>query len=469
MTTLENVLHVEDSSADAVLVARALRAEWPDVIVSLVADGNDFDEALGDGSFDAVLLDLKVPNFDLLTAINKVRGCGFDGPVFVVSGTIGTQDAVAFMRAGANDFIEKDALARLVPALTRELKDMRDRAARREAETALDESTNRLSSIFRSARDAFVVANEQSEIIEINPAAEEMFGFRRVEVLGNDVAETIIPPQLQNAHNQAFANFIKTGRQTISHNLVGTEARRSDGTSLPVELSISTASEGGQKIFTAIIRDVSDRVAAEKALSESDRKTRDALVATVDVLSRTIERRDPYTAGHQKRVAELCVAMARELNLDEESIFGIQMGALIHDVGKIHIPGEILTRPGRFSDEEYSLIKTHASVGYDIIKDINLPWPLADMVRHHHEKIDGSGYPDGLKGEQISIGARLIAVADIVEAITMHRPYRPALGTDAALEEITKLKGRALDPDCVEACTTLFREKEFEFSDVVFE
>lgn len=185
---------------------------------------------------------------------------------------------------------------------------------------------------------------------------------------------------------------------------------------------------------------------------------------TVQAIASTVEMRDPYTAGHQRRVAELSVAIGRELGLAEDRVHAIGLAATIHDLGKINIPAEILTRPGRLSDIEYALIKTHPEIGHEIIKHIDFPWPIAEAMSQHHERIDGSGYPHGLKGEAISLEARIIGVADVIEAMSSHRPYRPGLGIDAALDEIATGRGTRFDAAVVDACLRLFREHGFRFS-----
>ncbi|MCJ7626397.1 MAG: HD-GYP domain-containing protein, partial [Anaerolineaceae bacterium] len=179
---------------------------------------------------------------------------------------------------------------------------------------------------------------------------------------------------------------------------------------------------------------------------------------TIHTIAATVEIRDPYTAGHQKRVAELAAAIASEMNLSEHQVEGIRMAGFIHDLGKIQVPAEILSKPGQLSELEFSLIKSHPQVGYDLLKDIEFPWPIADIILQHHEKMNGSGYPQGLKGDEIKLEARILAVADIIEAMSSHRPYRPALGIEKALEQIRKDRGALLNPDVVDACLRIFKE-----------
>jgi putative nucleotidyltransferase with HDIG domain len=177
----------------------------------------------------------------------------------------------------------------------------------------------------------------------------------------------------------------------------------------------------------------------------------------------TVETRDAYTAGHQQRVTDLARAIAKEMGLSEHQIDGIRMAASIHDVGKIGVPAEILNKPVRLSNIEFNLIKIHPVVGYNILKQIQFPWPVARIVLQHHERMNGSGYPHGLSGEDILLGARILGVADVVEAMVSHRPYRPALGIDKTLEEISKNRSTLYDPQVVDVCIRLFREKRFKF------
>jgi len=203
----------------------------------------------------------------------------------------------------------------------------------------------------------------------------------------------------------------------------------------------------------------------EKERLESVNRLRKSLEATIHAMAVTVETRDPYTAGHQRRVADLARTIATEMGLSGNAKDGIRTAAMIHDLGKISVPSEILTKPAKLTDLEFSLIKTHAWSGYDIIKDIDFPWPVARMILEHHERIDGSGYPNGLKGEQLLLESRILAVADVVESMASHRPYRPGLGIEKALEDIEKNRGILYDAEAVDACLDLFRTKSYAFPD----
>jgi len=185
------------------------------------------------------------------------------------------------------------------------------------------------------------------------------------------------------------------------------------------------------------------------------------LITTVNTLASTVEMRDPYTAGHQRRVTILACAIAEEMGLTEEQFDGLRLAGLIHDIGKITVPAEILNKPGRISELELNIIKTHPEAGYKVLKEIAFPWPVARIVLQHHERLNGSGYPQGLKDGEIMLEAKILAVADVVEAMASHRPYRPALGIEAALHEITMNKGILYDPDVTDICAQLFTVKGF--------
>jgi putative two-component system response regulator len=209
-------------------------------------------------------------------------------------------------------------------------------------------------------------------------------------------------------------------------------------------------------------------VRSKENLNQTLTKLQKTLNGVIQSIALIVEIRDPYTAGHQQRVSNLASAIAGEMGFSEDRIDGIRMGALIHDIGKIAVPAEVLSRPGRLNDIEFNMIKEHPKVGYDIIKHIEFPWPIARIVLQHHERIDGSGYPGGLLKEEILIEARIIAVADVVEAMVSHRPYRPALGIPAALDEISNKKGILYDATVVYACLEIFQAKDFKWQSSVF-
>jgi len=209
------------------------------------------------------------------------------------------------------------------------------------------------------------------------------------------------------------------------------------------------------------IHDAGDRQKIKQAewkLQKNAEKLKKTLEGFLQTMVRVIESKDPYTAGHQQRVASLADAIAHKNELSAEQVEGLRFAAIIHDIGKISVPSDILSKPGKINEYEFALIKQHTTVGYHILSEINFPWPIADIVHQHHERMGGTGYPRGLKGTDILMEARIIAVADVVESISSHRPYRPALGIDVALEEILNSRGKDYDANVVDACVSLFRE-----------
>lgn len=206
-----------------------------------------------------------------------------------------------------------------------------------------------------------------------------------------------------------------------------------------------------------------ERIEAGKQVELHVEKLQKALSGTIKVVASTVEVRDPYTAGHQRRVATLAKAIAADMGLTDHQIEGIFMAGVVHDLGKIYVPAEILSKPSRLNDIEFNLIRTHSQVGYDLLKTIDFPWPIAQIVHQHHERLNGSGYPQGLSSDQILIEAKIICVADVVEAMASHRPYRPARGVDVALEHITEEKGTLYEASVVDSCLKLFTENNFQF------
>jgi putative nucleotidyltransferase with HDIG domain len=207
------------------------------------------------------------------------------------------------------------------------------------------------------------------------------------------------------------------------------------------------------------------QIRLNKSLKITNEQLRKALYDIVRIIAKITEIRDPYTAGHQRRVFQLATAIAKKMNLPKDKIEAIQIAGLLHDIGKIGVPADILVKPGRLNEIEFALIKEHPRIGYEILQDVSFPWNIANIVLQHHERLDGSGYPQGLKDGEILFEARIIAVADVVEAMNSYRPYRPALSIDSALEEISKNKGKLYDKDVVDACLKLFKEEGFKFEE----
>ena len=320
-----------------------------------------------------------------------------------------------------------------------------------------DYSAEWLHLLVESALDAVITMDSGGRIIAFNPAAENIFGHSREKVIGKRVSDLLIPPKFRTFHEKGLREHLRTGAQKIIGKRIQVTALRADGDEFPIELEVVTVKESSNPVFMAYIRDISERILAFEEKIDNYKKIKKILLQTVLAVSKALEIRDPYTAGHQKRVAHLATAMAQELQLDEERIEGIFFGALIHDIGKIAIPAEILTRPGKLSREDEYYLKTHCIKGYEILKAIEYPWPIAEIALQHHEHLDGSGYPQGLTGSNILIEAKIISIADVVEALTSHRPYRPAISLEEALFIIRSKAGRWFDKKAVMACLSLFK------------
>lgn len=237
---------------------------------------------------------------------------------------------------------------------------------------------------------------------------------------------------------------------------------RKDGDLRWLEMFAQVIEYQDKPAVQCVLVDITDRKNVEKELQQSFGKMEQTIDNTLQAMAKILETRDPYTAGHQQRVAKLAVAIAEEMGLSADQIRGLQVAALIHDIGKIYVPAEILTRPTVLTESEFALIKSHPRIGYDILKTIDFPWPVAEMVFQHHERWDGSGYPQGLKGDESMLEARILAVADVVEAMSSHRPYRPAKGLEATLEEISNNKGVLYDPDIVDVCLSVISKRGFK-------
>ena len=329
----------------------------------------------------------------------------------------------------------------------------RDITERKQAETQLKFRAQLLD----SAMDAIYVLNERGNIVYFNESAHRSRGYTREEMATKRLRDLIAPDFFTSLSAQLNKLMDEKGETTIE-----TTALCKDKSTFPVEIHSRLIKLGDEEFIVNISRNISQRKQAEDDLKKSYEQLEKTYNGVTKVISAAIEIRDPYTAGHQVRVARLAQALAWEMNLAEEQANQIYTAGLIHDIGKINIPAEILSKAGKLNDIEFSLIKMHSQSGYDVLKNIEFPYPMAQWVLEHHERMNGSGYPYGLTGDKIGLEARIIAVADVVEAMSSHRPYRAALGIDAALAEIKKNKGILYDSAAVEACLRLFNEKGFK-------
>jgi len=335
----------------------------------------------------------------------------------------------------------------------------RDTTERKKAEETLRKSQQEFMNIFHNNPEASAYLDDKNTVLDINSRFTELFGYTLEEIKGKDINSGIIHPP--DKIEEAKRLVKKAIKRYINYETI---RKKKDGTLFPVSISGSSVLINGKTKGRIILyQDITQRKQAEHKIKQGYKKLQRTMEATIYTVSKIIETRDPYTAGHQNTVSQLAVAIAQEMKLSEDKIEGIRIAALVHDIGKINIPAEILSKPSKLNGMEFSLIKNHPKVGYDILRKIDFSWPVAKIVLHHHEKIDGSGYPQGLKGEKILLEAKIIGVADVVEAMSSHRPYRPALGIDKALEEISQNRGILYDSEVVDVCLKLFKEKSFKF------
>ncbi len=358
------------------------------------------------------------------------------------------------------------------------------------------EENERYRILIENTNDIVYSLDSEGNFTYIGPQVKQ-YGFEPEEVISQNFLNFVHPKDREGMHLQ-FQKTITSGSEFISrfrirnkkgrmywieelgkvqHDKSGgvigingvlrdiTERKRVDEklqrVNKELEKRVQERTAEISKANEALQVEITERKHAEDALKESYEKLQSALEGIIHALSSTVEKRDPYTAGHQQRVTTLACAIATEMGLPEEKVDGIRMIGVIHDLGKIYVPAEILSKPGQLNEVEFKMIRAHAKVGYDILKKVEFPWPIAQVIVQHHERIDGSGYPSGLSGENILLEAKIIGVADVFEAISSHRPYRPALGIDKAIEEISQKKGTLYDPEVVDACLRLFTVKGF--------
>jgi len=309
---------------------------------------------------------------------------------------------------------------------------------------------------FERIGDCILVLDMQNRVLDLNPAAEQLIGYRISDAFGLSI-ERIWP--YQPTPTMPFNKMAKEGEEMVLER---------DGKQRTYDLHLSTITDSGGRLTgqVVLLADITERKLSEEKLLKSYESLKKTLDDAINTMAKIVETRDPYTSGHQQKVAGLAIAIAREMKLEDIRIDQLRMAAVIHDIGKMYVPSDILSKPGKLSDMEFALIKTHPQSGYDIVKGMDFPCNVAKAVLQHHERLDGSGYPNQLRGEDTLLEAKILAVADVVEAMASHRPYRPALGIDKALEEISKNKGELYDPDVVDACLELFNNGKFEFNSV---
>lgn len=318
-----------------------------------------------------------------------------------------------------------------------------------------DEELLLKTSLLDMAPDAMLLNDMQGNFIYVNKALYKMSGYSKEELFNNNAFQ-LAATGTGKAFGPYYTDLTEKGQSTLELVVTGR-----DGASHCIEIHSQVIEIGSKKYISSTVHDITRYKETDKALQSSYLKLQKTLDGFINTIATVSETRDPYTAGHQRQVSRLAQAIAGELDLSENTCEAVRIAGILHDIGKLSIPAEILSKPGKLSNAEFAIIKRHPEVGRDILKNIDFPWPISGIVSQHHERLDGSGYPDGLCGDNICREARILAVADVVEAMASHRPYRPSLGIDTALDEIEKNKGIKYDIDAVDACVRLVNQKGF--------
>jgi PAS domain S-box-containing protein len=335
---------------------------------------------------------------------------------------------------------------------------VRDITVRRRTEEALHAAEEQFRGLVEQSIAGIYIIQD-GKFAYVNPRFAEIRGYGSAdELIGRD-STSLVAEKDRGTVVENNRRLLAGETRSIGY---GFTALCRDGSTVEVGVHGARATHKGRPAIIGLMQDISEKKRAEEEIQRYVEQLKTAFMSTVEVATTLSELRDPYTAGHERRVGKLAAAIGAELGFDERRIEGLRVAGYLHDIGKITIPAEILSKPGKLSPIEFQLIQGHPQASYDVLKDVKFPWPVAEVALQHHERIDGSGYPQGLKGEAIVLEARVIAVADVIEAMSSHRPYRPGLGIDKALAEIERGRGSAYDAEVADACLRLFRDKGYQ-------
>lgn len=484
------ILIVDDMAEMRLLLKTLLEGGGHEV--ALARNGKEALERLQEGSFDLIVSDILMPVMD---GFQLCRTCKTHPEwkkipfVFYTATYTGKRDQEFALALGADRFVVKPQEPERFLEIMKEVLDLRNfevmadqeqpgmeetaylaahnervirKLEKRTAELAklnlaLHESEEKYRLVVENAAEAILIAQE-GMIRFANPGCVRLIGYPEEILTSKSFAEFIHPEDREMVLERHRTRFAGEEVPAVYPFRIVTNA----GTVKWVEIHAVIVVWKGKPATLNFLGDITGRKQSAEALKRSVEKLRQALGGTVQAIAMVVEARDPYTAGHQRRASDLARVIAMEFGIDGDQVEGIRLAGMIHDIGKVSVPAEILSKPTKLTHIEFSLIKVHSQAGYDILKEIEFPWPIAQIVFQHHERMDGSGYPQGLKGEEILPEARILAVADVVEAMASHRPYRPALGIEAALDEIACGKGILYDPDAVDVCLRLFRERGYK-------
>ncbi|MDR3685477.1 MAG: HD domain-containing protein [Coriobacteriia bacterium] len=440
------ILMIEDSQADASLIDRELRRHGREIETAVVSDAAGLQSQLERTTWDIVLSDYALPGFGAVEAFEMARKSQPLVPFVVVSGTLGEERAVELMRSGVTDYVSKDTLDRLWGVVERAVREAGERKALVEAQHGLVVAGQEWHDTFDALSDGILILNPDCRIHRINRAASKTFGMAVDAIVGK--------------HISAMFNALCPGQAEVPEQDCVCAAREfelgpcCDGDARWFDVSIDPVHPAGGELegFVVVLADITARRNSAEQLKALVEQLERSMRGSVSIAAHMVEKRDPYTAGHQEGVAEVAVRISEKLGLSPERVEMIHTASVLHDIGKIAVPAEILVKPGKLDEYEWLIMQRHPQVGAEILEDAELGGPIAEIVRQHHERLDGSGYPSGLRGSEICLEARIIGVADVTEAMLAHRPYRPALTVEQTVEELSDGRGVRYDADVVDAC-----------------
>lgn len=459
---MKSILIVDDNEDNLFVIKALVETMIPGCNVITANSGKIGIEKALEVKPDMILLDVLMPKMNgfevceqlkknlqtsgipivLLTAIdnnstNRTMGLKYGADAFL-SKPVDENELSSLIKAMLKKKEKHDTLLSIVTEKTFELKN----------------KSEKFKIIFENIKDAVFVFGWNREtndlnLLETNHIVCKSLGYSKDELTA------LLPDKMIPYEQRYKIEDILTELKINNIYSCELDVVKKNGVTFPVELKVTTFSVDKEDILLFVARDISKRKEMENSLQESFFKLERSLNQVIDVLALTVETRDPYTSGHQKRVAEIAKSIAKEMGLPVKTQQTIFMASMIHDIGKINVPAEILSKPGKLDEVEFALVKQHPVTGYEITKGIDFDRPISKIIRQHHERIDGSGYPDGLKGDDILLESRIVGVADVLEAMSSHRPYRPSLGMEAALEEIKKNSGILYDEKVVKVCSKL--------------
>ena len=444
---IREILLIEDSPADARLIQELLReARSLQCRLQTAETLSEAMTCLDARSYSIVLTDLGLPDSSGLDGLMMILSKTPETPTIILTGWDDLELAQRAIQSGAQDYLPKSGLT--ADLLERSIRYAVDR---KRAQQALARSESLYRTLFEQTMAPITMVSPEGQCIDANTAAQQFLECSRDELLGKSLWDFFPMDSREEQILRMREHADSCEGETLEIECCVNGRRKTLLTNM-----VATVCAAGHETIFGIGQDITP-------LKEAERQLKASLQGTIHTVSALTERRDPYTSGHQRRVTELACAIAGKLRWPSEQIAGLRAAGLMHDIGKVAVPAEILAIPRTLTETEFAIIQAHSVVGYDVLAPVDFPWPVASAVRQHHERIDGSGYPDRLAGSKILPEARVLAVADTVEAMSSHRPYRPALGVEAALDEVEKMKGRLYDRCVVEACLELIRQGDFSF------